>query len=984
MKRLTMRILACLALLLAAPVTLCLLAFGIPAQYTETFLGELLHKVDALAEAKGSRVVVIGGSGVAFGQCSDLLEKELDGYTVVNFGMYAGLGSTVMLDLAEDFIREGDIVIFSPEQSEQTLSLYFSPESMWQAADGRFDLLASLSGRDLGAVLAQLPYFAADKFQHFRSGTAPIPEGIYRQDAFNEYGDISDPQRTQNIMAGGFDPDMPIDFDTALPSEAFLSRVNTFADACAARGARFFYRFCPMNAMAVTETGWQRADDYFARLRQLLDCEFLGGPQDSILDARWFYDTNFHLNSAGAVVNTAVLAAQLKAAMGDSAPVSIQMPEMPGFADVSVLGGDNRHGGYFLYDTAGETVRIVGLTDEGARQEQLTIPVSYDGKAVVTFEPEVFAGNTVIREIVVQENISRIGDGSFVGCTALERLVIRSASAEHCTVGRDLLKGTDCLVYVPAESFSTYQTNYFWSVHAGRLRGEAMDQPSSGHETPETPVINGLEVTYHTNGGNLRIGTGETMTQIAANSHQRFNTAQGTRYMERPGYQLIGWNTAADGSGRFVGLGSRMERSPGLVLYAQWAEESPAEDFAYAVHGDTVRITAYLGRDRVCVVPQEINGLKVDRICTGAFRDAELDTVILPPSIFTVEQEAFAGSSVREVYLCDSLKYIYNESFDRCEAFTTLHINAVTAPVYSGSYFDAFADKYDWLLSIREEQKMVLFSGSSGRYGYVSEMLMEAFPKYRVANMGVYAYTNAKPQLELIRQLMQPGDLLLSAPEFDAVAFQFCTSDDLDALFWAMMESNYDAAALLDMRNYHNVFASLQEYLTVRPSMGAGDYAISPKWFDDDGNRYPYETYNQYGDFVLDRPDAPRDEIMKWGLADYTVGGFPEETILCLNRVYEEFLSRGITVYFTYTPRNIRAITSESTPEARQKLHDHLAAQLTVPVISPIEDSLYPGTCFYLIDSHLSTDAAVVRTERIIRDLQARFDLESHPKEEKQ
>ena len=121
-------------------MTLCLLAFGLQAQYGDTFLGELPCKVDALKKSEGKRIVVIGGSGVAFGQRSDLLEAELDGYTVVNFGMYAGLGSTVMLDLAESFIREGDIVIFSPEQSEQTLSMYFSPESMWQAADGRFEL----------------------------------------------------------------------------------------------------------------------------------------------------------------------------------------------------------------------------------------------------------------------------------------------------------------------------------------------------------------------------------------------------------------------------------------------------------------------------------------------------------------------------------------------------------------------------------------------------------------------------------------------------------------------------------------------------------------------------------------------------------------------------------------------------------------------------------------------------------------------------
>ncbi len=975
MKQMMLRILACLALLLAAPVILCLLAFGLPAQYGDTFLGELPYKVDLLAETEGKRIVVIGGSGVAFGQRSDLLENELDGYSVVNFGMYAGLGSTVMLDLAEDLIREGDIVIFSPEQSRQTLSLYFSPESMWQAADGRFDLLSYLSGKDLGAMAGQLPYFAADKFQYFRSGTAPAPEGIYRREAFNQYGDVGDPQRTQNIMAGGYDPDMMIDFSTELPNSEFITRVNEFAAICEKKGIRFFYRFCPMNAMAVTEAGWQQADSYFEHLQTVLDCEFLGSPRESILDARWFYDTNFHLNSAGAVVNTAAMAAELKAAMGDTTPVEIELPEMPGFADASLVSGDNSHAGYFLYEMSGNTARIVGMTEEGKRQECLILPVSHESLPVTEFDPAVFAGNEAVREIVVQENITRIGNGSFDGCTALERLVIRNAAPEKCVVGQGLLDGTDCLVYVPEERYSAYQTNYFWSVHAGRIRGEKMDI-SHQPEEPEAPASTGLAVTYHTNGGNLKNGTGDTVTLLASLNHMRINTAQGTRYMERPGYQLIGWNTAPDGSGFSVGLGSRIERAEGLILYAQWVQESPAADFDYIPDGEELHITGYSGTAENCVVPQYIEGRKVTKICTGAFRDAKIDTLVLPPSIFTVEDGAFAGSGIREVYFCDSLRYIYDGSFAGCENLTTLHINAVTNPVYSGSYYDGFSDRYDWLLSIREQKKIVLFSGSSARYGYDSLMIKDAFPEYEVANMGVYAFTNALPQYELIRQLMQPGDILLSAPEFDAVDFQFCAGNALDSHFWAMMESNYDAVARLDIGQYSAVFDSLREYLSLRRSMTPGDYSVSPNWFDDDGNRIGYSTYNQYGDYVLQRPGQTEDVAINWGRADYTVDSFPEATVESLNRVYEGFLNDGITVYFTYTPRNIRAITPESTPDARKALHDHLTERLCVPVISPIEESLYPGTCFYLIDSHLSTEAAVIRTERVIEDLRAQFDKE--------
>ena len=92
-------------------------------------------------------------------------------------------------------------------------------------------------------------------------------------------------------------------------------------------------------------------------------------------------------------------------------------------------------------------------------------------------------------------------------------------------------------------------------------------------------------------------------------------------------------------------------------------------------------------------------------------------------------------------------------------------------------------------------RKLVLFSGSSARFGYDSAALDAAFPAYDVVNMGVFAYTNALPQLELIRAAMEPGDLLLIAPELDAAKRQFCTTNALDAPFFNLMEENYDLLA---------------------------------------------------------------------------------------------------------------------------------------------------------------------------------------------
>ncbi len=117
---------------------------------------------------------------------------------------------------------------------------------------------------------------------------------------------------------------------------------------------------------------------------------------------------------------------------------------------------------------------------------------------------------------------------------------------------------------------------------------------------------------------------------------------------------------------------------------------------------------------------------------------------------------------------------------------------------------------------MKDKKKIVLFSGSSTRFGYDSEMIDQAFPDYEVVNMGVFAYSPALPQLELIRSCMKEGDILLDSPEFDAANRQFCYQKELDYATFAMMESDYDAFAELDLREYAQVFTAFSAYQAAR------------------------------------------------------------------------------------------------------------------------------------------------------------------------
>lgn len=451
----------------------------------------------------------------------------------------------------------------------------------------------------------------------------------------------------------------------------------------------------------------------------------------------------------------------------------------------------------------------------------------------------------------------------------------------------------------------------------------------------------------------------------------RHNTSIGVDLFTREGYTLTGWNTSADGTGTAVGLGSRIGWTEGLTLYAQWSKWTDSSLFSYEQKGDGAVITSCHGTDEILTIPAELDGYQVLSIGEYAFAGCPAKTVILPPGLRTVAAYAFCDSAVETLYLSDDITNVSDYAFKNCPAFSTLHINAVEAPVYSSNYYATFQDKFDRLLSLKECKKIVLFSGSSARFGYDSAMLDEAFADYEIVNMGVFAYSNAFPQFLLILDCMQEGDILLHSPEFDAAQRQFCVRTELDAPFFCMMEANYDTLALLDLRETDLIFTALNSYLKTKETLIPQSYALSPADYDEDGAPAAEKSYNEYGDYILYRPHADTDEPVYGLPVKYTVSAFPDNFIESLNRMYTRYLDRGITVYFTYAPRNSLALSEDSTAAERQKLHAYFQEMLCVPVISDLEDSLYPGRYLFGTDNHLSTEGVALRTEQIIKDLKA-------------
>ena len=463
---------------------------------------------------------------------------------------------------------------------------------------------------------------------------------------------------------------------------------------------------------------------------------------------------------------------------------------------------------------------------------------------------------------------------------------------------------------------------------------------------------------------------GQSFTQSASGVHLRPNTAAWDGQFERDGYVATGWNTLPDGSGEHIGFGSRADIDGNVTLYADWMKCCDRDMFTWTERDGGAYITAYRGEGDL-ILPRSLGGLEVRGIAGGAFRDVSVKTAVLPDTLEVIERGAFVNFACDDLYMFDNLSDLSEDSFLNYSV-GRLHVNAVLPPVYSGNYFATFADKTDWLASVADRKKIVLFNGSSARFGYDSTQFIAAFPQYTVANMGVYAYSNMRPQAQIVSRYLGEGDIVISAPELDAIDMQFCGHKELDEWTFCLMEANYDMLALADLTGYTQIFGSFANYNAVRATMEADSYDNSPSFYDENGNHYDGVSYNKYGDYVPFRENNESSKPLSGVKKAYFNPDYISQADWDgLNYVYDLFAARGATVCFSYSVRSKLGLSADTTEQSIAALEAEVNSRLHAVVLNGAHDVILDPKYFFDTDNHLSTEGADMHTANIIARLKA-------------
>lgn len=463
MKKTKFIISAALAVIaILSPVIIMLSAvFLTPAQFGNSFVGALDDKYDRLTSIEEPKTVVIGGSSVAFGLDSAMMEEYL-GTPVVNFGLYAAIGTKAMLDLSRDHIKEGDTVIIAPELDPQTLSLYFSSKNTLEALDGNYGMAFEFGVDNILSLLGGMWKHGMDKLRYFFTET-PDPEGVYNSKNFNEYGDVVW-DRKENVMQFYYDPNTVIDLSPDIVSDDFIDYLNAYIDHCTRRGAKVYFSWCPMNEMALKEG--TTVDTMYAfsdYLRSKINCKFISYIDSYVMEAGYFYDTNYHLNDAGVILRTKTLIEDIYVEQGNFNLVDVEVPEAPALPQLDTkFFGEDENAKYFTYtQLENGAMAITGLTELGKAQETLTVPLGAEYCKVTTIMADAFANSNVKSLIITADsNLRNLMDGSLNGITDLWTYCVYIEEGDGYLA---LLPPSDMhgiRVHIPPNS--VYLTDYNW------------------------------------------------------------------------------------------------------------------------------------------------------------------------------------------------------------------------------------------------------------------------------------------------------------------------------------------------------------------------------------------------------------------------------------------------------------------------------------------------------------------------------------------
>lgn len=270
------------------------------------FMAAMVDKHQRAEEIGSPKLIIAGGSNVAFNFDSERIEQEL-GLPVVNLGLSVGLGMNFIVNEIIDVTGEGDIIIFSItffEDIDGMYSLKRHTAQHFPKASRYFRLNLSeefdIHSRRLRDNLIAMVYRLMGRQEAPGLDALFEAESIYTRAGFNKYGDFTAHYGLPQVDVLG----QRFTFDYSY--WAGIEELNRLHREVKKKGAQLFYLY-PAYPTADFERNREVLTQFDEDMRNGLTFPILGEIEDSLYPETLFFDTAYHLQRDGVIDRTKYL-----------------------------------------------------------------------------------------------------------------------------------------------------------------------------------------------------------------------------------------------------------------------------------------------------------------------------------------------------------------------------------------------------------------------------------------------------------------------------------------------------------------------------------------------------------------------------------------------------------------------------------------------------------------------------------------------------
>ncbi len=277
------------------------------------YIASIIEKQELIKNTKSPKIVIIGGSGAAYGICSDSIEK-ITGIRTINQAIIFTFGPRFMMNQIEPYLQKGDIVVVSPEYmmddygdfTDQMKAARFMPEIKKHIE------FESIFARFSAEIRFRINFFKLfmGSFKNNFSTNYQVNDStsVFFRNAFDKNGNLIshlNNSKTEVVKIG------------LQKTENYFKIVEYFNKKekhYQQKGIKLLFSF-PAFYKEMNEEDKKNISDVERFINEKAIFKVIDSAKTNQFDESYFYDQIYHLNAKGRAIRSQILAKNIKKAL---------------------------------------------------------------------------------------------------------------------------------------------------------------------------------------------------------------------------------------------------------------------------------------------------------------------------------------------------------------------------------------------------------------------------------------------------------------------------------------------------------------------------------------------------------------------------------------------------------------------------------------------------------------------------------------------